>query len=544
MGIIMAVLLGVLSLFLLWTLWGRMAHALQMLQQCHYMNDRFTTWIAGHRLVALPVPLSVLVIAYWVLVVVSFLFPMPGSILTIGTVVIGVLGLGIIKISSGVSKESKKPLKITARVWRIIATGSILMLLIAGLGSFFLGANGLMLLSQIAGWLLTFNLFAYVVMLLANEINKPMENSIRLGFINDARRIVTESPSLDVIGVTGSYGKTSVKNFLYKTLSSQYEVLITPKNYNTTMGVVKTIRENLKPIHQIFICEMGATHVGDIKEICDIVNPKYGIITSVGPQHLESFKSIDNVLKTKFELQEAVAKNDGFMFLNYNNEYIKNKKINSKYFSYGIDDPSLDYNGSNIKSTSSGISFDIAKDKETTHFETSIIGKHNVINLVGAIACANFLGVPYKKMIPKIRELKPVAHRLELINRGNITIIDDSYNSNPVSSKSAIDTLLEFEGTHIIVTPGLIELGSNEDKYNFELGKYAAKCDYIYLVGEKHSKPIYDGAISENFDKNKITVCSSPNEAVLKVNSLNISGKITILLENDLPDNYNLKWFL
>ena len=109
MGIIMAVLLGVLSLFLLWTLWGRMAHALQMLQQCHYMNDRFTTWIAGHRLVALPVPLSVLVIAYWVLVVVSFLFPMPGSILTIGTVVIGVLGLGIIKISSGVSKESKKP---------------------------------------------------------------------------------------------------------------------------------------------------------------------------------------------------------------------------------------------------------------------------------------------------------------------------------------------------------------------------------------------------------------------------------------------------
>ena len=226
MGIIMAVLLGVLSLFLLWTLWGRMAHALQMLQQCHYMNDRFTTWIAGHRLVALPVPLSVLVIAYWVLVVVSFLFPMPGSILTIGTVVIGVLGLGIIKISSGVSKESKKPLKITARVWRIIATGSILMLLIAGLGSFFLGANGLMLLSQIAGWLLTFNLFAYVVMLLANEINKPMENSIRLGFINDARRIVKESPSLDVIGVTGSYGKTSTKHALNAILSEQFNTLI------------------------------------------------------------------------------------------------------------------------------------------------------------------------------------------------------------------------------------------------------------------------------------------------------------------------------
>ena len=137
MGIVMSVLLGILCLVLLWMLWGRMSHALQMLQQCHYMNDRFTTWIAGHRLVALPTPLSVLVIAYWILLVVSFLFSLPTTVLTIGTAVIGILGLGIIKISSGVSKESKKPLKITARVWRIIATGSILMLLIAGFGMLF-----------------------------------------------------------------------------------------------------------------------------------------------------------------------------------------------------------------------------------------------------------------------------------------------------------------------------------------------------------------------------------------------------------------------
>ena len=341
MGIIMAVLLGVLSLFLLWTLWGRMAHALQMLQQCHYMNDRFTTWIAGHRLVALPVPLSVLVIAYWVLVVVSFLFPMPGSILTIGTVVIGVLGLGIIKISSGVSKESKKPLKITARVWRIIATGSILMLLIAGLGSFFLGANGLMLLSQIAGWLLTFNLFAYVVMLLANEINKPMENSIRLGFINDARRIVKESPSLDVIGVTGSYGKTSTKHALNAILSEQFNTLMTPESYNTPMGITITIRNYLKPIHSKFIAEMGAYKVGEINELCEIAYPKYGVLTSVGPQHLETFKTIDNVKQTKFELIEYLPE-DGIGFINIDDENIRDyyeNKFSGKctVYTYGIE---------------------------------------------------------------------------------------------------------------------------------------------------------------------------------------------------------------
>ena len=267
MGIVMSVLLGILCLVLLWMLWGRMSHALQMLQQCHYMNDRFTTWIAGHLLVALPTPLSVLVIAYWVLLVVSFLFPLPTTVLTIGTAVIGILGLGIIKISSGVSKESKKPLKITARVWRIIATGSILMLLIAGFGMLFLQAGGIMLLSQLVGWLLTFNLFAYMLMLLANQLNKPMENSIRLGFINDARRIVKESPSLDVIGVTGSYGKTSTKHALNAILSEQFNTLMTPESYNTPMGITITIRNYLKPIHSKFIAEMGAYKVGEINEL-------------------------------------------------------------------------------------------------------------------------------------------------------------------------------------------------------------------------------------------------------------------------------------
>ena len=393
MGIIMAVLLGVLSLFLLWTLWGRMAHALQMLQQCHYMNDRFTTWIAGHRLVALPVPLSVLVIAYWVLVVVSFLFPMPGSILTIGTVVMGVLGLGIIKISSGVSKESKKPLKITARVWRIIATGAILMLLIAGLGSFFLGANGLMLLSQIAGWLLTFNLFAYVVMLLANEINKPMENSIRLGFINDARRIVKESPSLDVIGVTGSYGKTSTKHALNAILSEQFNTLMTPESYNTPMGITITIRNYLKPIHSKFIAEMGAYKVGEINELCEIAYPKYGVLTSVGPQHLETFKTIDNVKQTKFELIEYLPE-DGIGFINIDDENIRDyyeNKFSGKctVYTYGIE-READYRASHIVVSEKGTTFNVTfRDGSVHQFQTKLLGRHNIYNTVASIALGN-----------------------------------------------------------------------------------------------------------------------------------------------------------
>ena len=540
MGIIMAVLLGVLSLFLLWTLWGRMAHALQMLQQCHYMNDRFTTWIAGHRLVALPVPLSVLVIAYWVLVVVSFLFPMPGSILTIGTVVIGVLGLGIIKISSGVSKESKKPLKITARVWRIIATGSILMLLIAGLGSFFLGANGLMLLSQIAGWLLTFNLFAYVVMLLANEINKPMENSIRLGFINDARRIVKESPSLDVIGVTGSYGKTSTKHALNAILSEQFNTLMTPESYNTPMGITITIRNYLKPIHSKFIAEMGAYKVGEINELCEIAYPKYGVLTSVGPQHLETFKTIDNVKQTKFELIEYLPE-DGIGFINIDDENIRDyyeNKFSGKctVYTYGIE-READYRAGDIVVSEKGTTFNVTfRDGSVHQFQTKLLGRHNIYNTVASIALGNELGIPVEKMKVAVCKMKPVTHRLELRRNGNFTIIDDAFNSNPVGSKMALEVLGQMNGKRIVLTPGMVDLGTAQYELNKAFGTYMKDtCDHVILVGKKQTEPIQEGLKEVGFPEERVTVAENLTEA-FKVMYEVVEPGAFVLIENDLPE--------
>jgi len=146
-----------------------------------------------------------------------------------------------------------------------------------------------------------------------------------------------------------------------------------------------------------------------------------------------------------------------------------------------------------------------------------------------------------ERIVPRIREIKSVEHRLELHSHGNLTIIDDSYNSNPISSKSAIDTLGEFAGTKIIVTPGLIELGEEEEKYNFELGQYMTKvCDYIFLVGKEHSKPIFEGVLSKKFKEDKIFIVNSPEEAMKQISTLQVQGQVTVLLENDLPDNYNL----
>ena len=286
---------------------------------------------------------------------------------------------------------------------------------------------------------------------------------------------------------------------------------------------------------------MGATKLGDIKEICNIVKPKLGVITSIGPQHLQSFKNIENVIKTKFELADSVKQNGGVTFLNFDNEYIAKQRLDIEYKSYGINNESLDYNAYNLVSSSKGLSFKMNSLNEEIEFKTKLIGKHNIENITGAIAVANYLDVPMKKIVPKIREIQSVEHRLQILPHGNLTIIDDSYNSNPVSSKSALDTLAEFEGTKIIVTPGLIELGTDEEKYNFEFGEYITTvCDYAYLVGEKQSKAILDGINSKNFDKNKVFIVNTPNEAVKQISSLNLDGNVTVLLENDLPDNYNL----
>jgi len=430
--------------------------------------------------------------------------------------------------------KAKISLKITNRVQRMFITESILILLVL---VFTYNSEHIFI---ILGLL---NLLGIALCMISNFINSPIEYLVRQHYINDAKRIINDMPYLTVIGVTGSYGKTSVKNFLVKTLSAKYEVLTTPKNYNTTMGVVKTIRENLKPTHQIFVCEMGATKLGDIKEICDIVNPKLGIITAIGPQHLESFKSIDNIIKTKFELMDSVRKNGGITFLNYSNEHLVKQKIESDMLTYGVNNNDLNYNGYNLNSTSQGLAFTILdkNSNKEVQFKTKLIGKHNAINLTAAIAVSNYLDIPLESLVSRVREIKSVEHRLQLIPHGDFAIIDDSYNSNPISSKSALDTLSEFEGTKIIVTPGLIELGNDEKKYNFELGEYIADvCDYVFLVNSEPAKSILEGVNSKNFSKDKIFTVSTPQEAVQQISKLNINGKITVLLENDLPDNYNV----
>lgn len=445
--------------------------------------------------------------------------------------------------------NTKKKLVYTARVKRLILTDSILVILLLVLTGVFLGD------SRIAGAFAILTTLQIIALVIVNWINRPVEGMINQHYINDAKKKLRSVPDLTVIGVTGSYGKTSVKYYLDTLLKEHFEVLITPESYNTPMGVVKTIRSSLKPSHQIFICEMGARHVGDIKEICDIVHPEHGIITSVGPQHLETFFNMDNIVNTKFELADALPE-VGLLFLNGDNEYIRNhsgKYKNKIFYTTGewakarelesqIEEGEVPqyYQTGDVKLSRTGTEFTVtAPDGEKETFQMRLLGEHNVINVAGAVAVANTLGIPLKQLKVPVRRIQPVAHRMQLLERGNYTIIDDAFNSNPVGSRAAVETLKQFEGVRILITPGMVELGEKEEEYNYKFGTYAADCcDYILLVGEKHTAPIHKGVLESGFSQERCRVFEKLEDALSFAYSIKAEGHKFILLENDLPDNY------
>jgi len=424
--------------------------------------------------------------------------------------------------------DVKKPLKYTHRVIRMCVTsGLIYTLAVFGLFS----ANL---------WFLMPVLFILSPILpaAANFINIPIERANNSRYINQAKRIIAGLPELVTIGVTGSYGKTSVKYYLNRLLSVKYNVLMTPESYNTTLGVVKTVRESLRPTHEFFICEMGAKGVGEIKEICDIVKPKHSVITSIGPQHLESFKSIDNIIKTKFEIADCIT--DGIVFLNYDNEYIKNRQTDKRVVSYGVL-VNADYTASGIAVSEKGTTFTVtAPNGESETFTAKLLGAHNVQNITGAIAVAHTFGVNLKELVLPVKRLETAPHRLQIINRGDDVIIDDAFNSNPSGAKAALDVLKLFDGFKILITPGMVELGAQERELNRTFGEQAAEaCDYAVLIGESRSVPIKEGLIAAGFDANRIKISPSFNEGMAFANALKSGGKKKIILiENDLPDNY------
>lgn len=441
----------------------------------------------------------------------------------------------IVKVYQAIHRlNTKKKLVFTARVKRMIGSITLIYGVVIWAFAYFVGEVYWIPFLMV---LVSAQLFMGVV---ANVLNAPIEKGVRQYYINDARKKLDSAPNLTVIGVTGSYGKTSVKFYLKTLLQARYSVLATPESYNTPMGVVKTIRESLKPSHEIFVCEMGAYRLGEIKEICDIVKPEHGVITAIGPQHLDTFLNIENIKTTKFELADALPK-EGMLFLNGDNEYIQEKSVayENRIFYYS-EGSGAGYMAKDIAVSQLGTDFTVvAPNGDTERFQMKLIGMHNVINVMGAVAVAHKLGIELKDLKIPMRRIVPVEHRMEMREHGDVTIIDDAYNSNPIGSKAAVETLAMFEGIKILITPGMVDLGKDEEEYNYKFGTYAADCcDYILLVGRKHTEPILRGALRKGFPVERCLVYDKLEEALNYAYSIRGEGHKYILLENDLPDNY------
>lgn len=430
----------------------------------------------------------------------------------------------------------KKKLVVTKRVARIYILLSIVMFAIT---------YGLLLISFNFKTAFRFSLvaltplFVPIIVPLVVAILNPLEKLINKGYVRKARRKLKKAEPIIKIGITGSYGKTSTKQFLTHLLSKKYNVVCTPESYNTPMGITKTINKLISKETQIFVCEMGADHVGDINTICKIFKPDIALITAIGNQHLKTFGSFENIVKTKYEIVENLSQ-DGLAFFNGENANARELYEKSDYKNKILVDFNADVKFTNFIMNKGGIKFDMIIDDKKYPCKSKLIGEHNLQNILMAVNVALKLKVEPKDIVKAIEELKPVYHRLELkYNDNGIITIDDSFNSNEMGCIYALNTLAMFKSNRkIILTPGLVEMGEKEFEINEKFGEMIATCcDICVIVNNYNKEAIKKGLLSKGFNPKKIYEVESLYLATELFKTILKKGDV-VLIENDLPDNY------
>ena len=512
----------ILILFLIY-IYRTNRHGLHILQLEHYYTDRYVKWMKEKSNITFNIKkIGLLFISS---IVFGLGFPMAGYVVTIIAYITLILTFH--------KNKEKKPFVKTARVKRQYITYLIIAIILILMINVFNDVYSIIVLNILA-------MITYCLVYAVATINKPIEKAINNKFCRKAHKKIKSIPGFKVVGITGSYGKTSTKYIVNTILSQKYNSLMTPESYNTTMGVVRTINEKLKPTHNLFVCEMGAKYIGDIKEICDIVEPNYGILTAIGPQHLDTFKTIENVAKTKLELLDSLPDVTGVSFVNWEDENIRKAKLPKNVVKYGLNKKS-DYYAENVTISAKGSSFDVVMPGgRRITAKTKLLGRLNILNIVCGVAVADKLGLTEEQIKMGIKFIKPVEHRLELRpNPNGSIIIDDSYNSNVRGADMALEVLGTFKDMKkILITPGIVELGEKAYEINKALGKEATKhSDIIILVGEKQAGPMLDGVKETKFPKDKVIVAKNLDEAIKHMYKLMDSNTV-VLLENDLPDNY------
>lgn len=346
-----------------------------------------------------------------------------------------------------------------------------------------------------------------------------------------AKRKIKSNPRLTTIGITGSFGKTSTKEFLYQLLEKDFKVLKTIGSQNTEIGIAKTVIRNLKSNNDFFIVEMGAYKKGEIAAICKIVKPKVGIITGVNIQHLELFGSLENIMKAKFELVLSIQKG-GVIIFNYDNklvrqmvEWTKKRRPDLKMIFCSTDKSKVQELRKNGRETILAtnqlvqphvLSFDMECKNKTRTVRTSLSGVQNIPNLLLASGASMYLGLSFDRIVDLITSIKSADKTMKIISKEKkMAVIDDTFNANPDGVTAALDYMKIYKGKKILVLTPLIELGKESRRIHNELGRKAGKiCDKIILTNNNFYSDINDGVKETEEKKLEIKVEADPTNIV------------------------------
>jgi len=364
----------------------------------------------------------------------------------------------------------------------------------------------------------------------SNLICSPFEKAYLKGFIKKAKKKIAESGAVK-IAITGSYAKTSVKNILSTILSEKYKVAYTPYSYNTPAGIARFINDGGADGAEVIIFEMGARKKGDISELCDIISPDYSILTGVAPQHMETFKSLEEIIAEKsVALSRAKC---GIVTVNIEGVSAAVKSSQAKKKAVIGKDILI----KSVEVTEKGTSFTIGGSDGDISSETKLLSAHSACNIALCYAAAQMLNMSDSEILRGIAKIEYVPHRLQKIESGGIVILDDSYNSNVVGAKDSIGVLRLFGGKKYVVTPGLVEMGMLERSANEQLGKELVGLDKVILVGETLVKVVAEGYTAAGGDKDKMVIVPTVDDAK-KLIGEELSDGDCVLFLNDLPDVY------
>lgn len=501
---------------------------LGILQASGYGNRKLFSWVGKKGNSAFPRLTLLFMLCALSHGVIALCFSFAKELAAVAAIAAYILFL-ILYVVADKKAALRSPVSFTPRLKRLYAVAflitAVLVYIAVTLLNFadYLWQNGVFNLLRYLP-LSVFPLLSLPIIAISNLIAKIYEVPHNKSFVRAAKRKM-EGSRLTVVGITGSYGKTSTKQILSGILSKKYRVLSTPRSHNTPMGLALCINSNELENYDVFIAEMGARHVGDIAELCAFCPPDYSIITGICPQHLESFKTEENIIKAKGEILSATKKSAVIASDCYKNfeSYACPKKVADCV--------------SDIVCSSDGTEFTLTLGEISRKVKTRLLGAHSAQNIALAAQLAYELGMNHEEIANAIEGLEFVEHRLQLIKNNGVNILDDGYNSNVKGAAAALEVLRTFDGRKIAVTPGLVELGILEESENYALGTKLVGLDEVILVGDTLISPVKKGYLENGGDGNKLHVVPTLFAAQDMLKGILQQGD-TVLFLNDLPDIY------